>query len=238
MITTSRTWWLVAGVALPLASSGCANTENDALKAQNQQLQSQNQQLQSQNQQLQSQNEQLQTQVDRLQHAVAYTVNSDLLFKSGSWDMSDRGKDIIANLSRKLAPTQHNKVIVSGYTDNAPVGSRLKRQGVTSNQQLSEKRADAVMQYLISQGVKPDNVAAQGFGEADPVAPNDTRQGRAQNRRVVLSVGGAIGAGSSAAPPPSGAASTPTGRATTSAPRDTRTPDEMSGGGMKAPPKQ
>ena len=240
MITTpSRNWWLVAGVALlPLLSSGCANTENDALKAQNQQLQSQNQQLQSQNQQLESQNQQLQTQVDRLQHAVAYTVNSDLLFKSGSWEMSDRGKDIISKLSQKLAPTQQNKVIVSGYTDNAPVGSRLKREGVTSNQELSQKRADAVMQYLISQGVKPDNVAAQGFGDADPVAPNDTAQGRAQNRRVVLSVGGAIGAGSSVAPPPSGATSAPTGRATTSAPRDTRTPDEMSGGGMKAPPKQ
>jgi len=200
MITTpSRNWWLVAGVALlPLLSSGCANTENDALKAQNQQLQSQNQQLQSQNQQLESQNQQLQTQVDRLQHAVAYTVNSDLLFKSGSWEMSDRGKDIIAKLSEKLAPTQQNRLMVSGYTDNQPVGPGLKQRGVTSNQDLSLKRADAVRQFLISRGVKSDMVTTQGFGDADPVASNNTPQGRAQNRRVVLSVG-EVGAGSSIA---------------------------------------
>ena len=172
---TSRAW-LVAGV-VPLIISGCVwKSDYDILKAQNQQLQSQNQQLQ--------------TQVERLQHAMAYTVNSDLLFKSGSWEISDRGKDIIAKLAQKLAPTQQNKLMVSGYTDNAPIGPGLKKKGVTSNQELSQKRADAVMQYLISQGVKPDMVAAKGFGEADPVAPNDTTHGRAQNRRVVLSVGG------------------------------------------------
>jgi chemotaxis protein MotB len=121
---------------------------------------------------------------------MAYTVNSDLLFKSGSWEMSDRGKDIIGKLAQKLAPTQQNKLMVSGYTDNAPIGPGLKKRGVTSNQELSQKRADAVMEFLISRGVKPDNVAARGFGDADPVAQNDTPQGRAQNRRLVLSVGG------------------------------------------------
>jgi outer membrane protein OmpA-like peptidoglycan-associated protein len=53
------------------------------------------------------------------------------------------------------------------------------------------------MQYLISQGVKPENVHAQGFGESDPIAPNDTSAGRAQNRRVVLSVGGETAASGS-----------------------------------------
>jgi chemotaxis protein MotB len=173
--------WLVAGVALSqLASSGCVwKSDYDALKAQN---------------------EQLQAQVQRLQHAMAYTVNSDLLFKSGSWEMSDRGKDIISKLSQKLAPTQQNKLMVSGYTDDAPIGPRLKQRGVSSNQELSQKRADAVRQFLISQGVKANMVAAQGLGATDPVGPNSTAQGRAQNRRVVLSVGGEVGAGSSVAP--------------------------------------
>jgi chemotaxis protein MotB len=79
---------------------------------------------------------------------------------------------------------------VSGYTDNAPIGEALRREGVASNQELSQKRADAVTQYLISQGVKPDLVSAQGFGDASPVASNDTTQGRAQNRRVELSLVG------------------------------------------------
>ena len=184
--------WLVAGLVLsPLVLSGCVwKSDYDALQTQNQQLQSQNQQLQ---QQLAASN----AQVARLQHAIAYTVNSDMLFKSGSWEMTTRGKDMIARLSKKLAPTQQNKLMVSGFTDNAPIGPRLQQQGVTSNQELSEKRADAVMQFLISQGVRPEMVAAQGFGEADPVASNDTPEGRAQNRRVVLSVGGQAAEGSS-----------------------------------------
>ena len=62
------------------------------------------------------------------------------------------------------------------------------RQDVTSNLILSQRRADNVMQYMISQGVKPNLVSAHGFGEADPVAPNDTSEGRAQNRRVELTV--------------------------------------------------
>jgi chemotaxis protein MotB len=146
--------------------------------------------LQSQNQQLQQQLAASQQQVSRLQGAIKYTVNSDLLFASGSWEMRPQGQQVIANLAKKLAPTQQNHLMVSGYTDNAPIGEALRRAGVTSNQELSQKRADAVMQYLISQGVKPDLVSAKGFGEADPVASNDTAQGRAQNRRVELSLVG------------------------------------------------
>ena len=152
------------------------------------QLQAQNQQLQQQNSALQAQVATDKAQICRLQGAIKYTVNSDLLFPSGGWQMSDRGKQIIANMAAKLAPTQQNKVLVSGYTDNAPIGPALQRQGITSNQDLSQKRAENVMTFLISQGVKPDLISARGFGEADPVASNDTPQGRAQNRRVELSV--------------------------------------------------
>jgi chemotaxis protein MotB len=144
--------------------------------------------LQAQNQQLQQQVAADQQQISRLQGAIKYTVNSDLLFAPGSWKMRPQGQQVISNLAKKLAPTQQNHLIVSGYTDNAPIGPGLKQEGVTSNQELSQKRADAVMQYLISQGVQPDLVSAQGFGDANPVAPNDTAQGRAQNRRVELSL--------------------------------------------------
>jgi chemotaxis protein MotB len=146
--------------------------------------------LQSQNQQLQQQLAASQQQVSRLQGAIKYTVNSDLLFASGSWEMRPQGQQIIANMAKKLAPSQQNHLMVSGFTDNAPIGPSLQRQGVTSNEELSQKRADAVMQFLISQGVRPDLVSAKGFGEADPVASNNTTQGRAQNRRVELSLVG------------------------------------------------
>jgi chemotaxis protein MotB len=152
------------------------------------QLQAQNQQLQQQNSALQSQVAADKAQICRLQGAIKYTVNSDLLFPSGSWQMSDRGKQIIANMASKLAPTQQNKVLVSGYTDNQPIGAALQRQGVTSNQDLSQKRAENVMEFIVSQGLNSNLISAQGFGETDPVASNSTPQGRAQNRRVVLSV--------------------------------------------------
>jgi chemotaxis protein MotB len=149
--------------------------------------------LQAQNQQLQQQVAADQQQISRLRGAIKYTVNSDLLFAPGSWQMRPQGQQVIAKLAMKLAPSQQNHLMVSGYTDNAPIGPRLRQEGVTSNQELSQKRADTVMQYLISQGVKPDLVSAQGFGDTSPVASNDTAEGRAQNRRVELSLGGPSG---------------------------------------------
>jgi chemotaxis protein MotB len=152
------------------------------------QLQAQYQQAQQQNAALSAQVAAEKAQICRLQGAIKYTVNSDLLFQSGGWQMNDRGKQIITNMASKLAPTQQNPILVSGYTDNAPIGPALERQGITSNQDLSQKRAENVMEFIISQGVKPDFISAKGFGEADPVATNDTAKGRAQNRRVELSV--------------------------------------------------
>jgi chemotaxis protein MotB len=129
--------------------------------------------------------------VSRLQNAIKYTVNSDLLFRSGSWEMSPQGQEVIAKLVPQLAPFQQAKLVVNGYTDNAPIGRALQRQGVTSNEELSQKRAEAVMAYLTAHGVKPDMIAAQGHGEADPIASNATAQGRAQNRRVEVTLAGA-----------------------------------------------
>jgi chemotaxis protein MotB len=130
--------------------------------------------------------------VTQLQDAIKYTVNSDLLFRPGSWQMSPQGQELIAKLAPKLALFQQTKMVVNGYTDNAPVGQALQRQGITSNKVLSQKRAEAVMQYLIAQGVKPDLIAARGFGEADPIVSNATTEGRAQNRRVELTLTGQI----------------------------------------------
>ena len=61
---------------------------------------------------------------------------------------------------------------------------------MTSNAILSQKRAEAVMAFMISQGVKQDMVSAKGMGEANPVASNSTPAGRAQNRRVEVTLAG------------------------------------------------
>ena len=131
-----------------------------------------------------------QVQIGRFQEAIKFTLNSDLLFRSGSWEISPQGKDLIGKLTPKLAPYQQNKLVVNGYTDNTPISPALKRQGVTSNEVLSQKRAEAVMQQLISHGAKPDMISARGFGEANPVATNKTAKGRAKNRRVEVTLAG------------------------------------------------
>ena len=175
---------LVLPIMAPLFLTACVSqSKYDEVVAQNQQLQ---QQVSS----LSAQVNAAQTQVGRLQSAIKYTVDSDLLFPPGGWEMSAAGKDVIGKFTTRLAPTQQNKLVVNGYTDNAPVGRELQRKGVTSNQILSQKRAENVMEYLVSQGMQPSLVSAVGHGDADPVASNKTPQGRAKNRRVELTLGG------------------------------------------------
>ena len=143
----------------PVLLGGCVVWQSDYDK-----VVSQNRQLQQQNSADEQQIAADKAQISRLQGAIKYTVNSDQLFAPGSWEMSAQGKQIIAKMASQLAPTQQNKIVVTGYTDNAPIGPELQRQGIASNQVLSQKRADAVMQYLISQGLNPGLVTARGLG--------------------------------------------------------------------------
>lgn len=161
----------IAGTVL-LAGCGVPQSEYDALKTQNQQLK----------QELAASKEH----TGRPQGAIKYTINSRLLFPSGSWAMSQNGKHLISQFASKLAAHQQEMLLVSGYTDNVPIGPQLKRRGVTTNQELSQKRAETVKDYLVSQGVNPSMITVHGYGAAKPVASNSTPEGRAKNRRVEL----------------------------------------------------
>ena len=129
--------------------------------------------------------------ISKMAGAIKVTVNSQLLFPSGGWQMSAQAQQTIAKIAPILAPVQKNRVLVNGYTDNTPIGPELAAQGVTTNMILSQKRADNVMQFLVANGVNPALPTAQGFGDANPVASNDTAAGRAQNRRVELQIAAA-----------------------------------------------
>ena len=71
--------------------------------------------------------------------------------------------------------------IVVGYTDD--------RGGAKANERLSLARADSVRNYFVSQGISPSRISAVGRGEANPVADNSTRDGRAKNRRIEIEFG-------------------------------------------------
>jgi len=164
-----------------LSLSGCVSQQKyDALQSRYDQL----------NQTMSSEITAKQMHIERLQNAIKVTVNDQLLFPSGDWQMPVTAQQTIAKMVPILAPMQQTKIMVNGYTDNVPIGPGLMRQGVTSNLVLSQKRADNVMNFMVSQGVNSSLVSAQGFGDANPVASNDTAEGQAQNRRVELTLAG------------------------------------------------
>ena len=99
--------------------------------------------------------------------------SSQSTFKNESYAIMDEVVSVMSQFS-------DINVRIAGHTDS---------QGAEdNNQRLSEKRAIAVMNYLVSKGVNPKRLSAIGFGEVSPVADNNTADGRADNRRVVFSI--------------------------------------------------
>jgi OmpA-OmpF porin, OOP family len=99
-------------------------------------------------------------------------------FKSGTAQLSGESKAILDNIATTLKQNQHLVFEVAGHTDN--------RGDYNFNVSLSEKRAQAVRQYLVNDGVAADRLSAHGYGPDKPVASNDSSTGRSQNRRVEL----------------------------------------------------
>jgi len=112
---------------------------------------------------------------------VAAAMNAQVRRRGVAWttgasDLTDQSKatlDIVATILQRN-PTV--RVQVQGYTDNVGTPAR--------NLALSQRRAQAVVDYLVTKGVAAARLQAQGFGQANPIASNDTEQGRIQNRRV------------------------------------------------------
>ena len=110
-------------------------------------------------------------------------LKDSILFSSGSADASEQAQKIFDEIAGILK-NYSNPVQVEGFTDNIPIKS-LK---YPTNWELSTARASAIVKYLASKGVAPERLSAVGYGEYQPVAANDTEQGRAQNRRVAIMV--------------------------------------------------
>ena len=120
---------------------------------------------------------------------------SDVLFDTGSYTLKPGAREKLAKISGIVLAHPGLTLQIEGHTDS--VG------GDEFNQQLSERRADSVRDFLAEQGVAPSSITARGFGKTQPVATNETADGRQRNRRVELVVNGdAIGntATASAAP--------------------------------------
>jgi outer membrane protein OmpA-like peptidoglycan-associated protein len=126
---------------------------------------------------------------------------SDVLFRSGSFELLPGARERLAKVSGIILAYPSLHLAVEGHTDS--VGSDQY------NQNLSEQRATAVRDYFVQQGISAASVEAHGFGKTEPIATNDTPEGRQQNRRVELVLSGdAIGNAEEPAQPATAASAT------------------------------
>lgn len=108
----------------------------------------------------------------------------DVLFDTGKSDLRSEAREALAKLTGIVLNYPALQLAIEGYTDST--GS------AEFNKTLSEKRAEAVRDYLASQGLDASKLSAQGLGMGNPVADNTTAAGRQKNRRVEIIVSGEV----------------------------------------------
>jgi outer membrane protein OmpA-like peptidoglycan-associated protein len=99
-----------------------------------------------------------------------------ILFDTGKASIKTQSEAVLKNITAILKEYPNAKFSIDGYTDS--VGN------ASSNQILSERRANTVRDFLMANGIGSDRLEAKGYGEANPIDSNKTRSGRANNRRV------------------------------------------------------
>ncbi len=107
---------------------------------------------------------------------------SGVLFPSGQAELSKNGKAALAEVLNILLEFKDRRFQIAGHTDNVPIRSHHFHD----NWQLSTARAVSVVEAMVDSGFDPKNLSASGYGEFDPVASNDTAEGRALNRRIEI----------------------------------------------------
>jgi len=110
------------------------------------------------------------------------SLSSDILFPSGRTNLTDEGKDAIAELCETLKTLEGRSFLVVGHSDSSPI----KTKRFPSNWELSSQRAIEVTRLMVENGVKPEMLSAAGQAEFDPIAENDTPENKEKNRRVEI----------------------------------------------------
>lgn len=109
-------------------------------------------------------------------------LNADTFFDFDKANLKPEGRQVLDQVADQASTLDLETIIAVGYTDSTgPAAYNLK---------LSERRANSVKEYLVSRGIAADRIYTEGKGEADPIATNATREGRAQNRRVEIEIVG------------------------------------------------
>lgn len=121
--------------------------------------------------------------VEQKNGKIYVSMENKLLFSSGSWAVGTEGKKAVQQLASVLAENPDINVLIEGHTDNVPYNSS---SSVKDNWDLSVKRATAIVRILENRNVNPTQITAAGRSEYLPVDTNETKEGKAKNRRIEI----------------------------------------------------
>lgn len=123
--------------------------------------------------------------ISELKGKLTVNMVDSVLFDSGKAEVKPEGLVVLQKVVDILKNVKDKAVRIEGHTDNVQIGGQLAKRYPT-NWELSAARALNVTRYLQQQGLDPASLAAMAYGEYKPVAPNDTDEGRAKNRRIEI----------------------------------------------------
>ena len=165
--------------------SSAAAVKDEQLKSKEQQLESMERAYAELSKQFEQQIKEKEIKISSLENKLNIRLLDKILFASGSADISSVGNRVLDSLAAELKKMKGFEISVAGHTDNKPIGPKIKRT-YYDNLGLSVARAAAVSRRLNDMGVSPENLSAVGFSMYRPIAANETKEGRQQNRRVEI----------------------------------------------------
>lgn len=121
-------------------------------------------------------------QIEQLRDGLHVKLAQEILFSSGSAELSSEGQTVLGKVASRLKEVEH-QIEVAGHTDDVRISGALAEH-YPSNWELAGARAAVVVRLLAKKGVPENRLVAASFGETKPVESNDTPDGRARNRRI------------------------------------------------------
>jgi chemotaxis protein MotB len=118
------------------------------------------------------------------ENRMIIALGDKILFDPGKTDLKPEGKDALTQVATVLKDLQNRNFQVAGHTDNIPI----KSQKFRSNWDLSTARAVEVVNFMIASGLEPKRLSAAGYADTSPIAPNDTPDNKAKNRRIEITL--------------------------------------------------
>jgi chemotaxis protein MotB len=124
--------------------------------------------------------------ITQLKGKLKVNMLDEILFDSGKTTIKPQGLEVLERVGNVLLNVEDRAISIEGHTDDVPIGPELKKKYPT-NWELSAARATTVARYLQEKiGIDPKILSGTGYGEYQPVASNETEEGRAKNRRIEI----------------------------------------------------